>query len=161
VGAMASIGKADGRRERVGLAPLERLTTFRSSLIVHHSSFAPRQDSSMSGDASPPPLSVSELTAEIKDIVEGNFPSVWLAGVITNFSRPQSGHCYLTLKDDRAQIRAVVWRSAAERVRFELEDGLAVLCLGDVEVYAPRGTYQLVIRRVEPQGIGALELALR
>jgi exodeoxyribonuclease VII large subunit len=106
-------------------------------------------------------LSVFELTAQLKDLVEASFPSVWVSGEISNFSRPQSGHCYLTLKDERAQIRGVLWRTVASRLRFELEDGLEVVCQGDLEVYAPRGTYQLVIRRIEPKGMGALELALR
>lgn len=106
-------------------------------------------------------LSVFELTSQIKDLLEGNFPEVWVSGEISNFSRPQSGHCYLTLKDDRAQIRAVLWRTAASRLRFELEDGLEVICQGSLDVYAPRGSYQLVIRQIEPKGIGALELALR
>ncbi|HEV7224543.1 MAG TPA: exodeoxyribonuclease VII large subunit, partial [Pirellulales bacterium] len=106
-------------------------------------------------------LSVFELTSQIKDLLEGTFQQVWVAGEISNFSRPQSGHCYLTLKDDRAQIRAVLWRTAASRLRFELEDGLEVICQGSLDVYAPRGSYQLVIRQIEPKGIGALELALR
>jgi exodeoxyribonuclease VII large subunit len=106
-------------------------------------------------------LSVSELTDRIKDLLEGSFPSVWVAGEISNFSRPQSGHCYLTLKDDRAQLRAVIWRSTAARVRFDLEDGLEVICRGQIDLYAPRGTYQLVIQEIQPKGIGALELALR
>ena len=106
-------------------------------------------------------LSVFELTSQIKDLLEGNFQQVWVAGEISNFSRPQSGHCYLTLKDDRAQIRAVLWRTAASRLRFELEDGLEVICQGSLDVYAPRGSYQLVIRQIEPKGVGALELALR
>ena len=105
--------------------------------------------------------SVSELTAQIKDLLEGQFQSVWVGGEISNFSRPQSGHCYFTLKDDRAQIRAVLWRTAALRLRFELEDGIEVVCQGDLDVYAPRGSYQLVVRQIEPKGIGALELALR
>jgi exodeoxyribonuclease VII large subunit len=106
-------------------------------------------------------LSVFELTSQIKDLLEGKFQDVWVSGEISNFSRPQSGHCYLTLKDDRAQIRAVLWRTAASRLRFELEDGLEVICQGSLDVYAPRGSYQLVIRQIEPKGIGALELALR
>ncbi|MEX2560084.1 MAG: exodeoxyribonuclease VII large subunit, partial [Pirellulales bacterium] len=93
--------------------------------------------------------------------LETSFPSVWVGGEISNLSRPQSGHCYLTLKDDRAQLRAVLWRTAAERLRFDLQDGLEVVCQGDLELYAPRGTYQLVIRHIEPRGIGELELALR
>ena len=106
-------------------------------------------------------LSVSELTGSIKALLEGEFPSVWVSGEISNFSRPGSGHCYLTLKDDAAQIRAVLWRSAASRVRFDLHDGLEVLCQGSLDVYAPRGSYQLVIEQIEPRGVGALEQALR
>lgn len=105
--------------------------------------------------------SVSELTSQIKDLLEGQFQTVWVSGEISNFSRPQSGHCYFTLKDDRAQIRAVLWRTAALRLKFELEDGIEVICQGGLDVYAPRGSYQLVVRAIEPKGIGALELALR
>jgi exodeoxyribonuclease VII large subunit len=110
---------------------------------------------------SPQVWSVHDLTARVKESLESGFRSVWVGGEISNFSRPQSGHCYFTLKDDRAQIRAVVWRTAASRLRFDLHDGLEVICQGDIEVYAPRGTYQLVARRIEPRGVGALELALR
>ncbi len=106
-------------------------------------------------------LSVSELTDQIKGVLEGQFPAVWVSGEISNFSRPQSGHCYLTLKDDTAQIRAVLWRTAASRVRVELHDGLEVICRGQLDVYAPRGSYQLVIQQLELKGLGALELALR
>ena len=106
-------------------------------------------------------LSVWELTSQIKDLLEGSFPAVWVAGEISNFSRPSSGHCYLTLKDDRAQLRAAIWRSTAARLRFDLHDGLEVICRGHVDVYAPRGTYQLIIEQIQPKGMGALELALR
>lgn len=105
--------------------------------------------------------SVSELTEQIKVELEGRFPQVAVSGEICNFSRPQSGHCYLTLKDDRAQIRAVVWRSTAARLRFDLHDGLEVVCRGALDVYAARGSYQLVIDQIQPKGLGALELALR
>jgi exodeoxyribonuclease VII large subunit len=108
-----------------------------------------------------PTLSVSQLTEQLKDLVEGGFPSVWVSGEVSNLSRPQSGHFYFTLKDEQAQLRAVVWRSTASRLRFELEDGLEIVCQGGLEVYGPRGTYQLVIRQLEPKGVGALELALR
>jgi exodeoxyribonuclease VII large subunit len=107
------------------------------------------------------PLSVWELTAQVKDLVEAAFPSVWVTGEISNFSRPQSGHCYLTLKDDRAQLKAAMWRPVASHVRFDMHDGLEVICQGRLEVYAPRGTYQLIIEQIEPKGMGALELALR
>ncbi len=101
-------------------------------------------------------LTVSELSAEIKEVLESSFPSVWVSGEISNFSRPASGHCYLTLKDSGAQIRAVIWRTAAARVRFDLDDGLEVICQGYVDLYAPRGSYQLVIQQVLPKGLGAL-----
>jgi exodeoxyribonuclease VII large subunit len=106
-------------------------------------------------------VSVSELSWRIQDILERSFPSVWVAGEIADFARPQSGHCYFTLKDDKARISAVVWRMTAARVRFDLHDGLEVICRGHVEVYAPRGKYQLIVEAIEPKGIGALELALR
>ncbi len=106
-------------------------------------------------------LSVSQLTAQIKDSLESAFTSVWVAGELSNYSRPQSGHSYFTLKDDRAQIRAVLWRSAAARLKFELADGLDVICHGHIDVYAPRGSYQLVVDQLQPKGVGALELALR
>lgn len=105
--------------------------------------------------------SVSELTTRIKNSLEGSFPSVWVSGEILNYSRPQSGHSYFTLKDEQAQIRAVMWRSAAARLKFNLADGLDVLCHGHIDVYAPRGSYQLVVDELQPKGLGALELALR
>ena len=106
-------------------------------------------------------LSVWELTAQIKDLLESSFPTVWVTGEISNLARPSSGHCYLTLKDDRSQLRAAIWRNTAARLRFDLHDGLEVICRGHVDVYAPRGSYQLIVEHVEPRGIGALELALR
>jgi exodeoxyribonuclease VII large subunit len=106
-------------------------------------------------------LTVSELTARIKDLLEGSFPSVWVAGEICDFARPRSGHCYLTLKDPTAQVAAVLWRTTAARLRFDLHDGLEVVCRGRLEVYGPRGKYQLIVEEIEPKGIGALELALR
>jgi len=108
-----------------------------------------------------PVLSVSQFTAAVKEVLEGTFPSAWVAGEISNFSRPSSGHCYFTLKDDGAQLRAVIWRNAAQRLRFDLHDGLEVICHGGLDLYAPRGSYQLVIDQLQPKGIGALELALR
>lgn len=106
-------------------------------------------------------MTVSQLTAQVKDLLEASFPAVWVSGEISNFSRPSSGHCYFTLKDDAAQMRAVIWRSAAQRLKFDLHDGLEVICFGGLDLYAPRGSYQLVVTKVEPKGIGALELALR
>lgn len=106
-------------------------------------------------------LTVAQLTAQIKNTLEGEFTSVWVVGEISNYSRPQSGHSYFTLKDDQAQIRAVMWRSAAAKLKFDVADGLDVVCHGHIDVYAPRGSYQLVIDELQPKGMGALELALR
>lgn len=106
-------------------------------------------------------LTVSQLTAQIKGVVEQQFGSVWVAGEISNFSQPQSGHCYFTLKDDGAQIRAVLWRTTAARLKLKLHDGLDVICRGRLDLYPPRGSYQLVVEELQPQGVGALELALR
>ena len=107
------------------------------------------------------PLTVSQLTAHVKELLETAFPMAWVKGEISGLARPRSGHIYLTLKDDRAQIRAVLWRSTAERLRFDLADGQEVLCRGNLAVYAPRGEYQLVVQKIEPAGMGALELAFR
>jgi len=109
----------------------------------------------------PPLLTVSQLTRQIKDAVEGNFPMAWVVGEVTNCTKAGSGHIYLTLKDDSAQIRAVIWRNTAVRLRFELHDGLEVVAAGPVEVYEARGTYQIVVEQLMPQGVGALELAFR
>jgi exodeoxyribonuclease VII large subunit len=104
---------------------------------------------------------VSELTARIKSTLERGFDDVVVRGEVSGLSRPRSGHVYLNLKDDGACLRSVLWRSTAQRLAFDLHDGLAVRAWGRVEVYAPRGDYQLIIDRVEPEGIGALELAFR
>lgn len=106
-------------------------------------------------------LSVGELTLRVKNLLESEFAEVWVAGEIADLARPRSGHCYLTLKDEQAQLPAVIWRSTAARLRFDLCDGLEVLCHGSLTVYPPHGRYQLVIQEIHPKGIGALELALR
>lgn len=109
---------------------------------------------------SQPVWTVSQLTDQIKEVLEGTFPAVWVSGEISNLSQPHSGHCYLTLKDNQAQIRGVIWRTTAAKLRFDLCDGLEVICHGYLDLYAPRGTYQLVIQQIEPKGLGALERAL-
>lgn len=108
-----------------------------------------------------PALTVSALTRQLKDLVEANFPHAVVVGEVSNCTRAASGHFYFSLKDADAQIRAVMWRSAAARSKFELHDGLEVVASGPVEIYAARGTYQLIVERIVPQGVGALELAFR
>jgi exodeoxyribonuclease VII large subunit len=106
-------------------------------------------------------LSVSELTQGVRALREEGFPSVWVTGEISNLARPSSGHVYFSLKDTQAQLRAVLWRGVALRLRFELKDGQEVNARGRLTVYPLRGEYQLVVEEVQPKGIGAQELALR
>ena len=106
-------------------------------------------------------LSVSQLTTLIQGTLESTFHSLWVGGEVSEVSRPHSGHVYFTLKDAQAQIRGVIWKSSAARIKFKLEEGQQVVCHGDLDVYPPRGTYQLVVRQVEPQGLGALQLAFK
>lgn len=107
------------------------------------------------------PLTITELTRQVKDLVEANFPAVAVVGEISNLTRASSGHLYFTLKDESAQIRAVMWRGSASRLRFDPQDGLEVIAAGRLEVYAARGSYQIVVDRMLPQGMGGLELAFR
>ncbi|HEX9637916.1 MAG TPA: exodeoxyribonuclease VII large subunit [Acidobacteriota bacterium] len=102
---------------------------------------------------------VEELTRSIRDDLEFNYPDLWVSGEISNLRRPASGHCYFTLKDAHAQLRVVLWRSQALLLRFELQDGLELLAHGALSLYEPRGEYQLVADRIEPRGLGALQLA--
>jgi exodeoxyribonuclease VII large subunit len=104
-------------------------------------------------------LTVSELTREIKEILEDRFPDVWVEGEISNVRIPPSGHIYFTLKDDTSQIRAVLFKMQARALRFVAEDGLHVICRGRVSLYEKRGDYQLILGSMEPKGIGALQLA--
>ncbi len=104
-------------------------------------------------------LTVSELTGLVRTSLEADFAEVWLEGEISNLRAPGSGHLYCTLKDDSSQIRAVIFRSAAVRLRFGLEDGLHVIARGRVTVYEPRGECQVILEHVEPKGRGALQLA--
>jgi len=117
-----------------------------------------------SNDQRSPPqeaLSVSEVTSRVKEHLEGRFADVWVAGEISNFTRASSGHLYLSLKDENALLRAVVWRGAVPLLAIEPSDGLEVVCHGRLEVYAPRGTYQLTIDQLHAVGTGALEARLR
>jgi exodeoxyribonuclease VII large subunit len=102
---------------------------------------------------------VSELTALIKALLEESFPFVWITGEISNLRIPTSGHCYFTLKDEKAQINAVMFRGQLQNVRFDLEDGMLITGLGRISLYEPRGTYQVIVEYVEPKGIGALQVA--
>jgi exodeoxyribonuclease VII large subunit len=105
-------------------------------------------------------LSVSELNELIKGTLESRLEAVWVQGEISNFRVPPSGHYYFTLKDDKSQICAVMFRRQGVGLRFLPENGLAVLCFGKVSLYSVRGDLQLYVDDMEPQGQGALYLAL-
>jgi exodeoxyribonuclease VII large subunit len=99
------------------------------------------------------------LTGLLRASIEAQFSDIWLEGELSNLRAPGSGHVYCTLKDKTSQIRAVLFRSAAVRLHFALQEGLQVIVRGRLTVYEPRGEYQIVLDRVEPKGIGALQLA--
>ncbi|MCF8127779.1 MAG: exodeoxyribonuclease VII large subunit [Deltaproteobacteria bacterium] len=102
---------------------------------------------------------VQELTEEIRDLLERNLDFVWVEGEISNFSAPRSGHYYMVLKDENAQIRAVMFRLQARYLKFLPENGMKVIVQGRVGVYGPRGEYQLILDYLEPLGVGALAQA--
>jgi len=104
-------------------------------------------------------LTVTELTRNIKDALEGEFNQVYIQGEISNLARPSSGHLYFNLKDDKSQISGVMFRSVVAKTRFELENGLEVIIRGRVTVYEPRGVYQVIVDKADPLGAGALQLA--
>ncbi len=107
------------------------------------------------------PISVSELTAMVKRALTRLPPRLAVAGELSNFSRAPSGHLYFTLKDPAACVDCVMWRSDAGRLKFAPADGLAVIAFGQIDVYEPRGRYQLYVSRLLPAGRGELELAFR
>ena len=103
--------------------------------------------------------SVSELTSEIKALLEDNYPFVWIYGEISNFRKPSSGHFYFTLKDGNAQIPGVMFRGQQAGLKFVPEDGMEITGLGRITLYEPRGAYQIILEYMEPRGIGALQKA--
>ncbi len=107
----------------------------------------------------PQPLTVAELTQQIRFVLEGKFRGVLVEGEISSLTRAASGHLYFTLKDTQAQIKGVMFRNAAARLPFRPEQGLEVVVRGSVSVYGPRGEYQLQASAFEPKGVGALQLA--
>ncbi len=103
--------------------------------------------------------SVSELSLEIKGLLEKRFPDLWVTGEVSNFRGATSGHLYFTLKDASAQIRAVCFRNQARYLKFKPQDGISVIARGHLGVDEARGEYQLYVDYLEPAGVGALQLA--
>jgi len=103
--------------------------------------------------------SVSELSAEVREMLERRFTDVWIEGEISNFKSSAAGHLYFTLKDDRAQLPAVCFRNAARFLRFKPENGKTFRARGRITAYEGRGEYQIIVEVLEPAGLGALQLA--
>jgi len=101
---------------------------------------------------------VSEITKEIKTLLEENIPTIWVEGEVSNYTLHSSGHRYFSLKDENSQIRCVFWKWQAYSLSFEIEDGMKVIALGNITVYERNGQYQLNITKLKPLGIGKLEL---
>lgn len=110
-------------------------------------------------DQTPKIYTVSALTEEIRDLLEAHFDFIWVEGEISNFRAPSSGHYYMALKDEQAQIRAVMFRPQTRYLKFTPEDGMKVIARGRIGLYQPRGEYQIILDYLEPLGIGALALA--
>ena len=104
-------------------------------------------------------LTVSELSATIRDVLETKFHTVWVEGEISNARLWNTGHLYFTLKDSGSQIKAVIFRSALRYLKFKPEDGLHVVARGKISVYDPKGEYQIICEHLEPKGLGPLQLA--
>ena len=105
-------------------------------------------------------VSVSELTKQIKSVIEGEFTHLWVSGELSNVVHHRSGHMYFTLKDESAEIRSVMFRGFGQYLPFTPENGMSVLAFGSLSVYEPRGQYQLVVKQMEAAGVGSLFLAL-
>ncbi|HJU56989.1 MAG TPA: exodeoxyribonuclease VII large subunit, partial [Pyrinomonadaceae bacterium] len=105
------------------------------------------------------PLSVTELTAQVRGTLEARFASVWVEGEISNFKAAASGHWYFTVKDEGAQLHAKCFRGVNGRIRFRPSDGLQVRVRGRLSVYEPRGEYELIVEALDPVGAGALRVA--
>jgi exodeoxyribonuclease VII large subunit len=104
-------------------------------------------------------ITITELTRQIKFSLESSFPRVWVEGEISNFKQHTSGHLYFTLKDEGAQLSALMWRSRVANLTFQPHDGMKVLARGSVTVYPPRGNYQLDVDQIQPLGLGELQIA--
>jgi exodeoxyribonuclease VII large subunit len=103
--------------------------------------------------------SVSEITQDIKVILENTFGGIWVEGEISNFRVATSGHFYFSLKDQSALLAAAMFVRANRELKFKLEDGQKVICFGKIDVYGARGQYQLIVDKIEPKGLGAQQLA--
>jgi exodeoxyribonuclease VII large subunit len=112
-------------------------------------------------EASPSPriFTVSEITDGISNVIDDNFVDVWVTGEVTDFRNRTGRHFYFALKDADAKIRAVIFGAGSRRLGFDLEDGMELVCHGRINIYAPQGSYSLIVDHCEPKGLGALQKA--
>src|SRR5262245_44840185 len=103
--------------------------------------------------------SITELTVRLRDLIENEFQEIWVEGELSNCRVWNTGHLYFTLKDDACQLRGLMFRTALRYLKFKPADGTRVVARGRVSVYEPKGEYQLICEHMEPQGLGALQLA--
>lgn len=103
--------------------------------------------------------SITDLTTEIKKLLEDHYPFIWVYGEISNLNIPSSGHLYFTLKDDNSKINAIIFKGQLRNIQFTPENGNSVIGFGRLSLYESRGTYQIIFEYLEPKGIGSLHLA--
>jgi exodeoxyribonuclease VII large subunit len=118
-------------------------------------------DNKLPGQNREQPLSITQVNSIVRGLIDDLIPQVWITGEISDLSQPKSGHIYFSIKDKESTIRAVMWQSNARQLKFGLQDGQQVVGFGKLEVYVPRGTYQIVLRSLHPAGEGGLQAALR
>jgi len=104
-------------------------------------------------------LSVSDFTRNVKNVLESNFPAVWVSGEISNLAMPRSGHWYFTLKDDQSQVRCAMFRQSNQLLSFTPNEGMQILVKARVSLYEARGDFQLIVDSMEDAGVGALQRA--
>ena len=104
------------------------------------------------------PLTVTELTKEIKKSLEEQFPPLWIQGEVSNFKKHSSGHLYFSLKDAESQISCIMWKNRNQNLLFQLQDGMKVIVFAHLSVYMQQGFYQLIVQRIRPAGIGELQI---
>ncbi|MGH8120119.1 MAG: exodeoxyribonuclease VII large subunit, partial [Gammaproteobacteria bacterium] len=102
---------------------------------------------------------VTRLNREVRTVLEGSFPSLWVQGEISNLAQPASGHLYFSLKDDFSQVRCAMFQNRKRAMEFKPEQGMSVLVRANVSMYETRGEYQLIVEYMEPAGAGELQRA--
>lgn len=131
-----------------------------SPSATRNTAYGPPQADAAPGTAPSSALAIHTLTSAARDLVEGAIPPLWIRGEITDFKNHRNGHWYFGMRDSEAQVRCVVWSSAARQIKEQPENGMQVLALGQLTVWPGRGDLQFVVRRLQPDGEGAWAVEL-